>query len=138
MTISVNKVLLQGNLGKDAETKFTEGGMQITNMAIATNEGYFDKEDKWVDKSEWHNLVGFAKTAELMAKCEKGDSVFIEGKLATQSWAQDGVKKYKTEIIVNSVKREKKRPSDGSTQVTNTPAPVSPPVVDDDSPDLPF
>ena len=106
MAKSVNKVILIGNLGKDPEVKYTPSGMAVARFTLATNERYKDKEGNWQDKTEWHNLVAFQRTAEIVGEyLKKGRSVYIEGKLQTRSWddKESGQKKYRTEILVNDV-----------------------------------
>ena len=106
MAKSVNKVILLGNLGKDPEVKYTPSGMAVARFTLATNERYKDKEGNWQDKTEWHNLVAFQRTAEIAGEyLKKGRSVYIEGKLQTSSWddKDSGQKKYRTEIIVNDL-----------------------------------
>jgi single-strand DNA-binding protein len=106
MAKSVNKVILIGNLGKDPEVKYTPGGMPIAHFTLATNERFKDKEGNWQDRTEWHNLVAFQRTAEIAGEyLKKGRTVYIEGSLRTNSWddKETGQKKYKTEIIVNDL-----------------------------------
>jgi len=106
MAKSVNKVILIGNLGKDPEVKYTPSGMAVARFTLATNERFKDKEGNWQDKTEWHNLVAFQRTAEIVGEyLKKGRSCYIEGKLQTSSWddKESGQKKYRTEIIVNDL-----------------------------------
>ncbi len=106
MAKSVNKVILIGNLGKDPEMKYTPGGMPVARMTLATNERFKDKEGNWQDRTEWHNLVAFQRTAEIAGEyLKKGRTVYIEGSLRTNSWddKESGQKKYRTEIIVNDL-----------------------------------
>jgi single-strand DNA-binding protein len=106
MAKSVNKVILIGNLGKDPEIKYTPGGMPVARMTLATNERFKDKEGNWQDRTEWHNLVAFQRTAEIAGEyLKKGRTVYIEGSLRTNSWddKESGQKKYRTEIIVNDL-----------------------------------
>jgi len=106
MAKSVNKVILIGNLGKDPEIKYTPGGMPVARLTLATNERYKDKEGNWQDRTEWHNLVAFQRTAEIAGEyLKKGRTVYIEGALRTSSWddKESGQKKYKTEVIVNDL-----------------------------------
>jgi len=103
---SVNKVILIGNLGKDPEVKYTQGGMAVAKFTVATNERYKDKEGQWQDRTEWHNLVAFQRTAEIVGEyLKKGGKVYIEGSLRTSSWddKESGQKKYRTEILVNDL-----------------------------------
>ena len=106
MAKSVNKVILIGNLGKDPEVKYTPTGMAVARFTLATNERYKDKEGNWQDKTEWHNLLAFQRTAEIVGEyLKKGRSCYVEGRLQTSSWddKESGQKKYRTEIIVNDL-----------------------------------
>lgn len=97
----VNKVILIGNLGKDPEVRYLEGGTAVAKFPLATSESYKDKSGKKIDQTEWHNIVlwrGLAEVAEKFLK--KGMQIFIEGKLRSRSWEdKEGNKKYITEII---------------------------------------
>ena len=103
---SVNKVILLGNLGKDPEVKYTPQGTAVAKFTLATNERYKDKSGEWQDRTEWHNLVAWARTAEIVGEyLKKGGKVYVEGSLRTSSWddKETGQKKYKTEIVVNDL-----------------------------------
>jgi single-strand DNA-binding protein len=106
MSKSVNKVILLGNLGKDAEVKALESGTPVANFSLATTERYKDKRGEWQDKTEWHNLVAYGRTAEIVRDyTEKGSKVYVEGKLSTRSWDDEdtGKKIYRTEVVVLDV-----------------------------------
>jgi single-strand DNA-binding protein len=98
---SVNKVILLGNLGRDPETRYTTGGDAVTNLSIATSEQWKDKNGEKQEKTEWHRVVLFGRTAEIAGEyLKKGRSVFIEGRLQTRKYTdKDGVEKYSTEIV---------------------------------------
>ena len=84
----------------------TAGGMSIANFTLATSERQKDQAGNWVDKTEWHSLVAFQRTAEIVRDyCKKGSQIFVEGRLQTSSWDDkaSGQKKYKTEIIVSEL-----------------------------------
>src|SRR5579864_4599941 len=103
---SVNKVILLGNLGKDPELKYTPSGTAVAKFSLATNDRFKDKEGQWQDRTEWHNVTAWARTAEIAGEyLKKGSKVYIEGSLRTHSWddKQTGQKKYMTEIIVNDL-----------------------------------
>ena len=103
---SVNKVILIGNLGKDPEVKYTQGGMPVAKFSIATNERFKDKEGNWQDRTEWHNIVAFQRLAEIIGQyLKKGGKCYIEGSLRTGSWddKETGKKMYRTEIIANEL-----------------------------------
>jgi single-strand DNA-binding protein len=101
----VNKVILIGNLGKDPELRYTPGGQAVATFSLATTERRTDKTGQRKDTTEWHNIVVFGKTAEIVNQyLKKGRSCYLEGKITNRSWDdRDGNKKYKTEIIANTV-----------------------------------
>ena len=100
MANSLNKVMLIGHLGDEVKMHFFEGGNCLGRFPIATNETYTNKQTgEKVTTTEWHNVVVRNKLAEICEKyLSKGDRVFIEGKLKTRQWEQEGLKKYTTEI----------------------------------------
>jgi len=103
---SVNKVILIGNLGKDPELKYTPSGTPVAKFPLATNERFKDKDGQWQDRTEWHNITAWARTAEIAGEyLKKGGKVYIEGSLRTHSWddKQSGQKKYMTEVVVNDM-----------------------------------
>ena len=101
----VNKVILIGNLGKDPELRYTQSGQAVVNFSLATNESWTDKSGERVEKTEWHRIVAWAKTAALCAQyLSKGRTVYIEGKLQTRDWEdKEGVKRQTTEIVAATV-----------------------------------
>jgi single-strand DNA-binding protein len=106
MARGVNKVILLGNVGKDPEIRTTQGGMTVASFSLATAERAKDQTGNWTDKTEWHNLVAFQRTAEIVRDyVKKGTQVYIEGKIQTRSWddKESGQKKYRTEILVNDL-----------------------------------
>ena len=106
MAKGVNKVFLLGNVGKDPEIRATAGGMTIASFTLATADRQKDSTGNWTDKTEWHNLVAFQRTAEIVRDyVKKGTQVFVEGKIQTRSWddKETGQKKYRTEILVNEL-----------------------------------
>jgi single-strand DNA-binding protein len=106
MAKGVNKVFLLGNVGKDPEIRSTAGGMTVASFSLATADRAKDAQGNWADKTEWHNLVCFQRTAEVVRDyVKKGSQIFVEGKIQTRSWDDktSGEKKYKTEILVNEL-----------------------------------
>jgi single-strand DNA-binding protein len=106
MARSVNKVILLGNVGKDPEIRATAGGMTVANFSIATTDRIKGQDGQYTDKTEWHNLVAFQRTAEIIRDyVKKGNKLYVEGRLQTSSWDDKatGQKKYKTEIIVSDL-----------------------------------
>lgn len=100
-----NKVQLIGNLGNDPEIITLEGGKKIAKFSLATNEHYKDKDGQKQTKTDWHNVVAWNKTAELIEQyVSKGKEIAIEGKLSTRSYEdKEGQKRYTTEVIVNEL-----------------------------------
>jgi single-strand DNA-binding protein len=100
---SVNKVILLGNLGRDPETRYTTDGGAVTNLNIATSEQWKDKSGEKQERTEWHRVVLFGRTAEIAGEyLKKGRSVYIEGRLQTRKYTdKDGVEKYSTEIVAD-------------------------------------
>jgi len=104
MARGVNKVILIGNLGVDPETRYTANGNPVTNLSLATDESYKDRNTgQMVPKTEWHRIVMFGKIAEVAGQyLRKGSKVYIEGKLQTRKWQdQSGQDRYSTEIVVD-------------------------------------
>ena len=101
----INKAMLIGNLGKDPETRYTQNGAAVTNFSVATTERWKDKDGQQQEQTEWHRIVTFGRLAEICNEyLNKGSKVYIEGRLQTRSWEQDGVKKYSTEIVAREMK----------------------------------
>lgn len=103
---SINKVILVGNLGRDPETRYMPSGDAMTNIAVATTDKWKDKASgEQKEATEWHRVAFFGKLAEIAGQyLKKGSQVYIEGKLRTRKWQdKDGVEKYTTEIIADSM-----------------------------------
>jgi len=135
----VNKVILVGNLGRDPEVRHLESGVPVASFSVATSETYNDKntgERKTI--TEWHNVVLWRGLAEIAEKyLHKGDQVYIEGKLRTRQWEKDGVTRYSTEIVGETMNMLGGRPrTEGASSstpasqpaTTNQPAVASQPV----------
>jgi single-strand DNA-binding protein len=106
MAKGVNKVFLLGNVGKDPEIRSTAGGMTVASFSLATADRQKDAQGNWADKTEWHNIVCFQRTAEVVRDyVKKGSQLLVEGKIQTRSWDDktSGEKKYKTEILCNEL-----------------------------------
>lgn len=102
---SVNKVQLIGNLGRDAEMRYTTGGAAVSTLNLATTESWKDKQGDKQEKTEWHRIVLWGKTAESLSEyLVKGKQIYVEGRLQTRSWEdKDGTKRYTTEIRADRV-----------------------------------
>ncbi|HEY0961925.1 MAG TPA: single-stranded DNA-binding protein [Pseudomonadales bacterium] len=113
----VNKVILVGNVGQDPETRYMPNGGAVTNVTLATSESWKDKNTgENQERTEWHRVVFYQRLAEIVAEyVKKGSKLYIEGRLQTRSWEQDGVKRYTTEIIANEMQMLDSRGAGGSS-----------------------
>lgn len=105
MARGINKVILVGNLGNDPETRYTQGGMAITRISLATTSVRKDKDGNQQERTEWHRVVFFGKLGEIAGEyLRKGSSVYVEGSLRYDKYTgQDGVEKYSTDIIADEM-----------------------------------
>ena len=103
--MSVNKVILVGNLGKDPELRYTPSGAAVATFSLATTERFKDREGNRQERTEWHNIVAWRQLAEICGKyLHKGKQVYIEGKIQTRSYDdRDGNKRYITEIVADQM-----------------------------------
>ncbi len=100
----VNKVILIGNVGKDPEVRVFEGGMKKVSFTLATSESYKDKQGNRKEYTEWHNIACWRSLADIAEKYfTKGKLLYVEGRLRTRNWEENGVKKYFTEIIADAI-----------------------------------
>jgi len=100
MARGINKVILVGNLGQDPELRYTGSGTAVCNLRLATNESYKDSSGEWVERTEWHSVVAWARLAEICNEyLKKGSQIYIEGSLQTRNYEdKDGITRYTTEI----------------------------------------
>lgn len=98
---SLNKVMLIGNLGKDPEVRYTAAGTAVASFSIATSEKFKNKSGEFEEKTEWHNIILWARLAEIAGEyLTKGKTVYIEGRLQTRKWQdREGADRYTTEIV---------------------------------------
>ena len=104
MARGVNKVILLGNLGKDPELRYTQSGTAVCNFSLATTERV-KANGEWQDKTEWHNITTWAKTAEVANEhLSKGSRIYLEGRIQTRKWEdKEGNTRYTTEIVANQI-----------------------------------
>lgn len=97
---SLNKAMLIGNLGQDPEVRYTQSNTAVATLSIATSERYKDSNGEYQEKTEWHRVVAWGRTAEICQQyLKKGSKVYIEGPIQTRSWEdKDGQKRYTTEV----------------------------------------
>lgn len=113
--MTVNKVILIGNLGADPETRTTQSGTVIANLRLATSRRSKDRDGNWGDETEWHRVVCFGRTAESVAQyCRKGKQLYIEGRIQTRKWQdQEGRDRWSTEVVADWVRFLGGREDDG-------------------------
>jgi single-strand DNA-binding protein len=100
----INKAILFGNLTRDPELRALPSGMNVCNFSIATNRVYKDRDGKKQEQADFHNVVVFGRQADTVSQyLKKGSSAYVEGRMQTRSWEQNGEKKYRTEVVADSV-----------------------------------
>jgi single-strand DNA-binding protein len=118
MAQGLNRVTLIGYAAKAAEIRSTNGGAVVANFQLATSEKYKDNGGNIVEKTEWHNIVAFSRTAEIVRDyVGKGSLLYLEGKMETQSWddKESGQKRYKTQIVLRNINFLSSRPAGETT-----------------------
>ena len=135
MARGVNKAIIVGTLGQDPDVKATAGGSTVTNVSVATNESWKDKQTgEQQERTEWHRIVMFGKLAEIAAQyLKKGSQAYFEGKIQTRKWQdQSGTDRYTTEIVANEMQLLGSRPEGNRTNPpANRDTPPSPSMEDD-------
>ena len=139
--MSVNKVILIGNLGKDPELRYTPGGKAVASFSLATSERWTNQEGQKQENTTWHNIVAWGKQAEVMKEyLHKGKQVYIEGRISNRSYDdKEGNKKYISEVVVQNFTFLGSR--DSGSKGAPSPAPEEAPnqtVPPDAEDDLPF
>jgi single-strand DNA-binding protein len=134
MSFSVNKQILVGTLGRDAETRFTTNNVSVTNFSVATENSY-KKDDEWVRTTTWHKVVAFNLSDYIKERLVKGAGVYVEGRTEHREYEdKDGIKRYSTSVISNQIiVTKEKGVLEGTTSSGND---VN--DSDDDNEDLPF
>ena len=104
MAEGLNRVMLLGNLGADPELRVTPGGQAVLKLRLATNETYLDRSNVRQERTEWHRVTVWGRRAEALGKIlQKGDLLFVEGRLQTSSYEKNGEKRYSTEVVANNI-----------------------------------
>jgi single-strand DNA-binding protein len=103
--VSLNKVMIIGNLGRDPEMRYTPSGQAVTQFTVAVNRNFRGPDGAWQEETEWFRVVAWAQLAERVAEnLRKGMKVYVEGRLQTRQWEdQQGQKRYTTELVANQV-----------------------------------
>jgi single-strand DNA-binding protein len=139
--MSVNKVILVGNVGKDPEVRYLDKNVAVANFTLATTERGFTTQSgiQVPERTEWHNIVAWRSSAEYAEKyIRKGAQLYIEGKIQTRMWEKDGIKRYTTEIYVDSFQLLGKKPETiealNTVSAPQADALQAPPHAEDDLP----
>jgi single-strand DNA-binding protein len=120
---SVNKVILVGNVGRDPEIRYMPSGDAMANLSLATTDTWKDKNGEKQEKTEWHRVVIFGKTAEIAGQyVKKGSQIYIEGRLQTRKWTdKEGQEKYSTEIVADRMQMLGSRGGGGDAPMDREP-----------------
>lgn len=121
----VNKVILVGNVGNDPEVRYMPNGNAVANVSVATSDSWKDRNTgDQQERTEWHRVVFFNRLAEIVEQyVKKGTKLYLEGRLQTRSWEQDGAKRYSTEIVANEMQMLDSRGTGGVNQEFGDQAP---------------
>ncbi len=139
MAFSLNRVMLIGNLGRDAETRFTTNNLSVTNFSIATTRSFKDKDGNWQNETTWHNITGFNLSDYYKDNLKKGKKFYIEGRISKRDYNdKDGNKKTSTDVIVEKLIPLEARSGEsvGTAEATESYSSEPPQVENND--DLPF
>ncbi len=114
--MSVNKVILVGNLGKDPEIRYLPSGEAVAGVTLATSNRYKNRSGEMVDETEWHNITFFGRLAEIAGQyLKKGSQIYVEGRIKTERYTdKNGIEKYATKIVANEMKMLGSRQGGGS------------------------
>jgi single-strand DNA-binding protein len=136
MAQSLNKVMLIGNLTRDPESRTTPNGQMVATFSVATNRSWNNAAGERQEKSEFHNIVSWGKLAEIVSKyLAKGRRVYVEGRLQTRDWeGQDGVKRYRTEIVADNIIMLDRAPGAGASGPFQPSEPSGPHDASNDQP----
>ena len=131
--MSINKVILVGNVGKDPETRYLEGGVAVCKFTLATSETYKNKNGEKITNTEWHNIVlwrGLAETAEKYVK--KGSHLYIEGKIKSSSYEdKEGIKRRSFDIVADVMQMLGRKAEDSSSSSSSSEVPEKHAVTDE-------
>ena len=137
MAFSLNKIMLIGRLGRDAETRFTTNNVSVTNFTLATDHSYKGKNGDWVNETTWHNITSFNLSDYFKENLKKGRKFYVEGRLTKRDYTdKEGIKRYSTDVL--SERLIPLEPVSGAaTEEADTSTPDTVPQVENND-DLPF
>ena len=134
--MNLNKVMLIGRLGRDPEIRYTNSGSAVANFSIATTDTWKDKQGQKQERTEWHNIVAWARLADFAQNyLKKGKLIYVEGRLQTRDWTDDkNVKHYKTECVAHTINFMEKLGDSQGAAPSGGPAPSEDPGPQDPGP----
>lgn len=139
MAFSLNKVMLIGNLGNDAEHRFTTNNTSVSTFSIATSRGYKGRDGNWVNETTWHNVVAYSLPDFYKEALKKGKKFYVEGRISKRDYTdKDGVKKYISEIISEKLIPLEGRDANGEQASERGSYDISAPSAPNEDDDLPF
>jgi single-strand DNA-binding protein len=141
MAFSLNKILLIGNLGNDAETRFTASNLSVTTFSLATTNSYKGKDGNWVNETTWHNVVSFNLSDYFKDVLKKGKKVYVEGRLTKRDYVdKENIKRYMTEVVSERIipLEGKEEGTEYSKEPAGSVNHVSENMTVDENDDLPF
>lgn len=139
MAFSLNKIMLIGNLGQDAETRFTTNNVSVTNFSLATTHGYKGKDGNWVNETTWHNCVSFNLSDYFKDALKKGKKFYVEGRLTKRDYTdKEGIKRYSTDVYVEKIIPLESSGSSDSNYTQENSTSSAPDVASSEEDDLPF
>jgi len=139
MAFSLNRIMLIGNLGRDAETRFTNNNVSVTNFSLATTHSYKGKDGEWINETTWHNITGFNLSDFFKENLKKGKKFYVEGRLTKRDYTdKEGIKRYSTDIYADKlIPLESTGATGDSKNIENAGGVSEPPSVEGND-DLPF
>lgn len=139
LAFSLNKVMLIGNLGNDAEHRFTTNNTSVSTFSIATSRGYKGRDGNWVNETTWHNVVAYSLPDFYKEALKKGKKFYVEGRISKRDYTdKDGVKKYISEIISEKLIPLEGRESNGEQTSERSSYDIAAPTSPNEDDDLPF
>ena len=139
MAFSLNKVMLIGNLGKDAETRVTPNNFSVTSFTVATSNSYKGKDGNWVNETTWHNIVAWNLSDYSKESLKRGSKVYVEGRIQTDSYTdKEGNKKYSTKIVSDRIIPLDRSGNDTSSSSSSSSSEGESIMPDAEAEDLPF
>jgi len=138
MAFSLNRIMLIGNLGRDAETRFTTNNVSVTNFSLATTHSYKGKNGEWVNETTWHNITAFNLSDYFKEALKKGKKIYVDGRLTKRDYTdKEGIKRYSTDVYADKIIPLESSGDTSADDAADASSSAEPPQVEDND-DLPF